>query len=290
MAVNLAPGEPPAPVAAPCRLRRLIRPTLWRSAARGLAAVLVVTVTVVPLACLGWTMLAIFVAITVGLNVGLWAGRDSGLGTLAGALLIPIVGLVIALCCDVQIIGAGSGAIALNDIRHFPYAARFRFTDARVATEFTAISDKRKHIGTAAGGTWRVAPVVPTNWTPAAPVPAWAVAVVTGYGPLDFRTPRNWQQSYRAAVRYVPTAFSPAQNAVERALERYHLRAAPGAPLLYWVEEPPAVIADERTFLAWVVFGGVVTWLFFLIGEALLVPGAVADDVQGGPTKTRCPT
>jgi hypothetical protein len=290
MAVNLAPGEPPAPVAIAGRLRRLVRPTLWRSAARGLAAVLVVTLAVVPLACLGWTMLAIFVAITVGLNVGLWAGRDSGLGTLAGALLIPIVGLVIALCFDVQIIGTGSGAIALNDIQRFPYAARFRFTDARVATEFTAITDKRKHIGTAAGGTWRVAPVVPTNWTPAAPVTAWAVAVVTGYGPLDFRTPRNWQQSYRAAVRYVPTALSPAQNAIERALERYHLTAAPNAPLLYWVEEPPVVIADERTFLAWVVFGGVVTWLFFLIGEALLVPGAVADDVQGGPAKTPRPT
>jgi hypothetical protein len=121
-------------------------------------------------------------------------------------------------------------------------------------------------------------------------VPAWAVAVVTGYGPLDFRTPRNWQQSYRAAVRYVPTAFSPAQNAIERAIERYHLTAAPNAPLLYWVEEPPGVIADERTFLAWVVFGGVLTWLFFLIGEALLVPGSVADDVQRGPTRTPHPT
>jgi hypothetical protein len=30
--------------------------------------------------------------------------------------------------------------------------------------------------------------------------------------------------------------------------------------------------------------------LFFLIGEALLVPGAVADDVQGGPSKTPRPT
>jgi hypothetical protein len=254
---------------------------LWRSAARGLAAVLVVSVTVVPLACLGWTMLAIFLAITVGLNIGLWAGRDSGLGTLAGALLMPIIGLVIALCLDVQIIGPGSGAIALNDIQRFPYAARFRFTDARVATEFTAITDKRRHLGTAAGGIWRVAPVVPTNWTPAAPVPAWAVAVVTGYGPLDFRTPRNWQQSNRAAVRYVPTALSPAQDAVARALERYHLTAAPNAPLLYWVEEPAAVIADERTFVAWVVFGGVVTWLFFLIGEALLVP-ATSPRLEAG--------
>ena len=273
MAVNLAPGEPPVRLTTPGRLRRLIRPMLWRSAARGLAAVLVVTVTVVPLACLGWTMLAIFVAITVGLNVGLWAGRDSGLGTLAGALLMPIIGLVIALCLDVQIIGPGSGAISLNDIQHFPYAARFRFTDARVATEFTAITDKRRHLGTAAGGIWRVAPVVPTNWTPAAPVPAWAVAVVSGYGPLDdFRTPRNWQQGYRAAVRYVPTALSPAQDAVARALERYHLTAAANAPLLYWVEQPAAVVADERTFLAWVMFGGVLTWLFFLIGEALLVP------------------
>jgi hypothetical protein len=286
MAVKLAPGEPRVPVAIPGRLRRLIRAPLWRSAARGLAAVLVVTVTVVPLAGLGWTMLAIFVAITVGLNVGLWAGRDSGLGALAGALLFPIVGLVIALCSDVQIIGTGSGAIALNDIQHFPYAARFRFTDARVATELTAISDKHTYVGAGAAGAWRVAPIVPTTWTPAQPVPAWAVAVVSGFGPLDFRTPRNWQQSYRAAVRYVPTAFSPAQDAVARALERYHLTAAPNAPLLYWVEDPSAVIADERTFLAWVVFGGVVTWLFFLIGEALLVPGAVADAVGRGPAKT----
>jgi hypothetical protein len=281
MAVNLAPGEPPIRLTTPGRLRRLIRPMLWWSAARGLAAVLVVTVTVVPLACLGWTMLAIFLAITVGLNIGLWAGRDSGLGTLAGALLMPIIGLVMALCLDVQIIGPGSGAIALNDIQRFAYAARFRFTDARVANEFTAISDKRRHLGTAAGGIWRVAPVVPTNWTPAAPVPAWAVAVVSGYGPLDFRTPRNCQQSNRAAVRYVPTALSPAQDAVARALERYHLTAAPNAPLLYWVEEPAAVIADERTFVAWVVFGGVVTWLFFLIGEALLVP-ATSPRLEAG--------
>jgi hypothetical protein len=282
MAVNRAPGEPPVRLATPGRLRRLIRPTLWRSAARGLAAVLVVTVTIVPLVCLGWTMLAIFVAITVGLNVGLWAGRDSGLGALAGALLFPIVGLVIALCLDVQIIGTGSGAIALADIPRFPYAARLRFTDARVAIAFTAITDKRRHVGTGAGGTWRVAPVVPTNWTPAAPVPAWAVAVVSGYGPLDdFRTPRNWQQGYRAAVRYVPTALSPAQDAVARALERYHLTAAANAPLLYWVEEPAAVVADERTFLAWVMFGGVLTWLFFLIGEALLVP-ATSPRLEAG--------
>ena len=68
---------------APGRLRRLIRPALWRSAARGLAAVLVVTAIVVPLAALGWTMLAIFAAVTVGLNVGLWAGRDSHLASLA---------------------------------------------------------------------------------------------------------------------------------------------------------------------------------------------------------------
>jgi hypothetical protein len=247
-------------------------------------------VTIVPLACLGWTMLAIFAAITVGLNLGLWAGRDSGLASLAGALLLPIVGLVIALCSDVQIIGTGSGAIALNDIQRFPYAARFRFTDARVATEFIAITDKRRYIGTAATGIWRVAPVVPTNWTPAAPVPAWAVAAVTVYGPLDFRTPGNWQQSYRAAVRYVPTALSPAQDAVARAIERYHLTAAPDAPMLYWVEEPHAVIADERTFLAWVVFGGVVTWLFFLIGEALLVPASVSGAGERGPAKTPRPT
>jgi len=44
MAVNAAPDEPPA--AAPSRLRRLIRPLLWLSAARGVAAVLVVTAVV----------------------------------------------------------------------------------------------------------------------------------------------------------------------------------------------------------------------------------------------------
>ncbi|HEY2135842.1 MAG TPA: hypothetical protein VGH49_08125 [Xanthobacteraceae bacterium] len=290
MAVNAAPDGSPARVAGPCRLRRLIRSTLWRSAARGLAAVLVVTAIVVPLVCLGWTMLAIFAAITVGLNVGLWAGRDSGLASLAGALLLPIVGLVFALGTDVQVIGTRTGPIALADIQRFPYAAQFRFTDARVATEFTSIADRRKVVAALVSGTWRVAPIVPTNWTPAEPVPAWAVAVVTGYGPLDFRTPRNWQQNYRAGIRYVPTAISPARDAVAGALAHFGLTAARDAPLLYWVDEPASVIADERTFVAWVVFGGIVTWLFFLIGEALLVPVPVAGDAESGLPKRPRPT
>jgi hypothetical protein len=48
------------------------------------------------------------------------------------------------------------------------------------------------------------------------------------------------------------------------------------------------VIADERTFLAWVLFGGVATWLFFLIGEALLVPISAAGN--RGPPKTPQPS
>jgi hypothetical protein len=283
MAVNAAPDEPPA--ATPSRLRRLIRPPLWLSAARGVAAVLVVTAVVVPLVSLGWTMLAIFAAITVGLNVGLWAGRDSGLGTLTGALLMPVVGLMIALWSDVQLIGPTSGPIALADIGRHAYAARLRFTDARVATELTAVADAHRLNAASASGAWRAAPIVPPNWTSADPVPAWAIAAASGYGPLDFRTPRSWQQNYRAAVRYVATAFSPAHTAVERAIARYGLTAAPKAPLLYWVEEPHTVIADERTFLAWVMFGGVATWLFFLIGEALLVPASSPPDAERGPPR-----
>jgi hypothetical protein len=277
-------------VNAPSRLRRLIRPVLWLSAARGIAAVLIVTAIVVPLVCLGWTMLAIFAAITVGLNVGLWAGRDSGLGTLAGALLMPVVGLMIAIWSDVQLIGPTSGPIALADIERHAYAARLRFTDARVATEFTAVADARRLNGASASGAWRAAPVVPQSWTSADPVPAWAVAVVSGYGPLDFRTPRSWQQNYRAAVRYVPTAFSPAHTAVERAIARYGLTASPQAPLLYWVEEPHTVIADERTFLAWEMFGGAATWLFFLIGEALLVPASAPPDAERRPPRAPQPS
>ncbi len=256
---------------APCRLRRLIRAPLWRSAARGVTAVLIVTVIVVPLVCLGWTMLGIFAAITVGLNLGLWAGRDSGLASLAGGMMMPVVRLAIALWSDVQLFGSGSGTIAIGDIRHHAYAARMRFTDARVATEFTASADAyRLHAGSAGIRAWLVAPIVPTNWTPGEPVHAWAVAGASGYGPLDFRTPRGWEQNYRAAVRYVSTAFSPAHTAVARALARYDLTAAPDAPLLYWVEEPRAVISDERTFVAWVMFAGAATWLCFLVGEALL--------------------
>lgn len=256
----------------PGRLRRLIRPTLWRSAGRGLAAVLIAGAIVVPLACFGWTMLAIFFAITVGLNLGLWAGRDSGLASLAGAMLIPVVGLVIALLSDVQTIGPSAGAIALADIGRFHYAAQFRFTDARVATEFTG-NDEIRRLGRATAGTWIAAPIVTSSWTPAEPVTAWAVAALTGgYGPADFRAPRSWQQDYRAGVRYVPTAFSPAQDAVAQATAQFGLTADADAPLLYWVEEPRAVIAGERTFLAWVLFGGAATWMFFLIGEALLVP------------------
>jgi hypothetical protein len=283
MAMSSAPDETAA--AAPRRLRRLVRAPLWRAAARGIAAVLIVTGIVVPLVCLGWTMLAIFAAITVGLNLGLWAGRDSGLASLAGAVMIPVVGLAIALWSDVQLFGPGSGAIAVSDIRHHSYAARLRFTDARVATEFTATADAYRLHGSSGIRAWLVAPIVPTNWTPSEPVPAWAVAGVSGYGPLDFRTPRSWQQNHRAAVRYVSTAFSPAHTAVERALARYDLTAAPDAPLLYWVEEPRTVISDERTFLAWVMFAGAATWLCFLIGEALLVSAPVPPET--GPRARR---
>ena len=285
MALSPAPDEA---AAAPCRLRRLIRAPLWRSAGRGLTAVLIVTGIVVPLVSLGWTMLAIFAAITVGLNLGLWAGRDSGLASLAGGVMMPVLGLVIALWSDVQLFGPATPAIAIADLPHHAYAATLRFTDARVATEFTATADAyRLHAGSAGVRAWLVAPLVPTNWTPAEPVRAWAVAGVSGYGPLDFRTPRSWQQNYRAAVRYVSTAFSPAHTAIERALARYDLTAAPDAPLLYWVEEPRTVISDERTFLAWVVFAGTATWLVFLIGEALLVPVPVPAPPEAGPRAPR---
>jgi hypothetical protein len=281
MAVSLPPGEPAT--ATPCRLRRLIRPPLWRSAARGIAAVLIVTAIVVPLVCLGWTMLGVFAAIAVGLNLGLWAGRDSGLASLAGAVMIPVVGLAITLWSDVQLFGPGSGTIAPSEIRHHPYAARFRFTDARIATEFTALADAHRVTGATIADAWRVAPIVPSNWTPLDPVPAWAVAVTSGYGPLDFRGLRNWQQDYRAGVRYVSTAFSPAHTAIERALARYDLTVEPNAPLIYWVEEPQRIIADERTFLAWIMFAGAATWFFFLIGEALVVSAGAPSDAERGP-------
>jgi len=270
------------PAAAPGRLRRLVRPPLWRSAARGIAAVLIVTACVVVPTSLGWAMLGVFFGITVGLNVGLWAGRDSGLASFAGAVLMPVVGIAIAIGADVQMMGSRSGAISPRDIGHYPHAANLRFTDARIATEFTAVADAHRLTGT-----WRVAPIVPTNWTSAEPVPAWAVAVVSGYGPRDFRTPRSWQQDYRAAVRYVPTAFSPAHRAIERALARYDLTASLDAPLLYWVEEPQTVIINERTDVAWIMFGGAATWLLFLIGEALLVPAGPPDAERRPPRATR---
>jgi hypothetical protein len=279
--------SPDEPVAAPGRARRLIRAPLWRAAARGIAAVLIVTAIVVPFVCLGWTMLAIFAAITVGLNLGLWAGRDSGLASLAGGVMMPVVGLAIALWSDVQLFGPTSGPIVLADIKHHAYAARLRFTDARIATEFTGTADAYRLLHGSSGiRAWLVAPLVPTNWTPAEPVHAWAVAGVSGYGPLDFRTPRSWLQPYRAAVRYVSTAFSPAHTAVDNALKRYELTATKDAPLLYWVEEPRTIISDERTFLAWVMFAGVATWLCFLVGEALLVPAVAPPDAEPRPPGT----
>jgi hypothetical protein len=52
-------------------------------------------------------------------------------------------------------IGSRSGAISPRDIGHYPHAANLRFTDARIATEFTAVADARacRHLA--------VAPIVP---------------------------------------------------------------------------------------------------------------------------------
>jgi len=244
--------------------------------ARGTAALLIVAATVVPIVCMGWTSLAVFASVVVGLNLGLWAGRDSGLASFAGAVIMPSLGLVIAFYSDVQTFGPNAGPIAVNDIARHSYAASFRFADARVATEFTGAVTSHSLFGfQPTGGSWRAAPVIGPDWTPASPVAAWAVARASGYGPRDFRTPRNWQQPYRAAVRYVLSDFSPAQSAVARATERYDLKTTPGAPLLIWVEDPRSVIADERTFLAWVVFGSLMIWLLFSLGAAWLVPQQV---------------
>ena len=281
MALSPSAQESPMPVSP---LSRFSHPAPWWAIARGTASVLIVAAVVVPIVCLGWTALAIFAAVVVGLNLGLWSGRDSAVASLAGAVLMPSIGLVIAIYSDVQMFGPDAGPIALNETSDHRYAASFRFADARVATEFTGAFASGTLLGAPAGnipptGGWRAAPIVPFGWTPSDPVPAWAVANVSGYGPRDFRTPRNWRLPFRGGVRYVFTLFSPAHSAVERAVERYQLKTANGAPLLYWVEEPHSIIADERTFLAWTVFGGVMMWLLFAVGAAMLAPrmGRVAS-------------
>jgi hypothetical protein len=258
-----------------CSFGEMNVPGWWRSAGRGAVAVLVVFAVVVPITCLRWTELALFAAIIVGLNVGLWAGRDSGLASFAGALLMASLGVVVALFTEVQVIGPNAGPIAIKDISSHRAAASFHFADARVATEFAGTTAKRTVFG-APTGSWRAAPIVPSDWTPSDPVPAWAIAEISGFGPHDFRTPRNWQQAHRAGVRYVLTQFAPARRAVAEAIERYHLVASPHAPLLYWVEEPRAIIAGERAFLAWVMFGGIAAWVLFLLGEMLLVAASAA--------------
>lgn len=249
-------------------LRRDIPPGL-RAAARGVVAIAAVVAVVTPITCTGQTHIALFAAVLVGIYAGLWAGRHSNLAALIGVMLVPGIGIALAVMTDIQLFGSNPGTISVRDAAHYPFAARMRFADARVATEYTGSVDRATRLPPDSTGTWRAAPIVPSDWRPTEPVPAWAVVEVSIYGSGDFRSPRSWIQPFNAGVRYVSDLTS-GEQAAAAAAERHGLTSAEGAPLLYWVESPGAAIAQERATLAWLVLGGVIAWLVCIISERLL--------------------
>lgn len=112
------------------------------------------------------------------------------------------------------------------------------FKDARVATEFTHIWTGRRP----SGGQevhYALAPVVPQDWQPGMPVPAWRAC---NGGDAAWCT-QALAYPMRAAQRVAPADTDAYRPGLDAMAQRFGLVSAPGAPLLH-LTTPPAERAD----------------------------------------------
>jgi hypothetical protein len=167
------------------------------------------------------------------------------------------------------LLGPAASGVPADEAGRHASASLFRFTNARVATEFTGVRGVRR-----AGGRghpprtewYYVAPVVPEGWGPGRPVPAWAGAPVNQfYASFD-----DWSKPHGAGVRLASYELRYYGEAARDAEQKYGLVSADGAPFIRWAPEPEAALARARLFVLWVVAGNNLSLLLLFAGGHLV--------------------
>jgi len=148
--------------------------------------------------------------------------------------------------------------IMVADAPKYPSETVFYFLDGKVMKDYLGyepIMGRRYKVGDA-----YVAPIVPDDWKPTDPVPAWAYA--------EYNSPDAWDQELRAGIREAYDGIK--EEAVKDAEESYRIKSAENAPILMWIDNPERELQLYKGInrILLIVFVVIFTLVFWL-GEYL---------------------
>lgn len=151
--------------------------------------------------------------------------------------------------------------IMVADAPEYSSETVFYFRDGKVLKDYLGyvpIMGRRYKVGDA-----YVAPIVPDDWKPTDPVPAWAYA--------EYNSPDAWDEDLRAGIREAYDGIK--EDAVKDAETSYRIHSAENAPILMWTANPEKELyfykgLNRIVFVVFVVVFSMVFW----IGEYLPAP------------------
>lgn len=144
--------------------------------------------------------------------------------------------------------------IMVSDAPKYTSETVFYFLDGKVMKDYLGyepIMGRRYKVGDA-----YVAPIVPDDWKPNDPVPAWAYA--------EYKYPDAWDEELRAGIREAYDGIK--EEAVKDAETSYHIRSVEDAPILMWTAQPERELHFYRglnriVFIVFLVVFSLVFWL-----------------------------
>jgi len=246
-------------------------PAVRAKLGRGFVAIAGMTTLMLILGTLGWDYIALFAGVGIGILVGGWAADvDSDPPLILGFLGLPGFALSVLMIVDISVIGIDRGTVALDDLGRGILVTAVRFTDARVAEDYSGDASVSSRGGTTTTGRWYVAPIVSKDWTPDKPVRAWAVARTSVYGPTGIYGPQEWSRDHRGGVFFSTSIFDEVSEARDWVIGRYKLNASGHEPLLYWVANPYAVVAEQCWLVLAIMLGAFGIWVLVVAGDAVI--------------------
>jgi len=187
-------------------------------------------------------------------------------GQLLGTSVLGIIAAFLGAWSFAQV-GALRGGdivddVSVSDLAQYSDATGWRFRDGAPRADLGGVylsSSGSSTRGRTSQVPYVIAPLVPEDWTPDQPVPAWVACQHGCDG--------DWRQPWRAGLRWT-VDLGLYEKAMEAALKGNGLRTADGAPILEWVEDPEGARRDKLLWAAgavgvvWLIYGIARLWLF----------------------------
>ena len=246
-------------------------------------------------AIVGWSLAIQAGLVAAAIALAYWSPYVAGFFVLFTGVILMILAPVwfdawsLSLAAILAAIGAIGAALSLDRARELgageivrdisvaaaprhPGATGFVFRDARILADRSG-SYRRVIYRTHGSGPnvqvtyYVVAPLVPRDWQPGAPVPAWAACDATYESDCNRTLARSRPVAAVIVRRYDrDTYYAPA---VAAALRQHGLAAAPGAPVLALTDDPAGVGAIYRRAVWWAQPAAFALWLAAFAGWGL---------------------